>query len=166
MDRGEILSLHTLTCCSPQFRTPAEATAALELSGVEFGDGELQFKRPSEYLGIDPQLGGGESNDSPDKLYVGGLPENLNEEQVQELLKSFGELKHFSLLKEDVEGKMVSRGIAFCEYQDSSVTDMAIKGLHNFDIGEHTLTVERAIHSRPAEASGLPGTSNFLTQRK
>ena len=31
--------------------------------------------------------------DSPNKLFIGGLPNYLNEEQVKELLTSFGSLK-------------------------------------------------------------------------
>lgn len=42
--------------------------------------------------------------DSINKIFVGGLPAYLNEEQVQELLKSFGELKAFNLVRENGNG--------------------------------------------------------------
>ena len=42
--------------------------------------------------------------DSPDKIFVGGLPPYLDESQVQELLKSFGELKAFNLVRESAAG--------------------------------------------------------------
>jgi RNA recognition motif-containing protein len=38
--------------------------------------------------------------DSPNKVFIGGLPSYLNDDQVMELLKSFGELKAFNLVKE------------------------------------------------------------------
>ena len=42
--------------------------------------------------------------DSLNKIFVGGLPTYLNEEQVMELLKSFGELKAFNLVRENGNG--------------------------------------------------------------
>ena len=41
---------------------------------------------------------------SENKIFMGGLPTYLNEEQVQELLKSFGELKAFNLVRENGNG--------------------------------------------------------------
>ena len=42
--------------------------------------------------------------DSINKVFVGGLPAYLEEEQVQELLKSFCELKAFNLVWENGNG--------------------------------------------------------------
>lgn len=42
--------------------------------------------------------------DSINKIFVGGLPTYLNEEQVMELLKSFGDLKAFNLVRENGNG--------------------------------------------------------------
>ena len=94
-----------------QFRTADEATAALGLDGEKFQDVEMRIKRPKDYIGIDPSLGvmPGMSTD-PDaagnnKLFVGGIPPYLGDEQVMELLKSFGELKTFNLVKDTVGGE-------------------------------------------------------------
>jgi splicing factor U2AF subunit len=38
------------------------------------------------------------------KIFVGGLPSYLNEDQVMELLKSFGELKVFNLIRDNGTG--------------------------------------------------------------
>lgn len=149
-----------------EFRTPDEATAALALDGTEFQDCALELKRPKEYIGIDPSLGGGASSDSPNKLFIGGLPLNLDEDQVGELLKSFGELRSFNLVKETLDGQLVSKGFAFCEYQDAAVTDMAIQGLHNFQLGDKTLVVQRADTGRNTGSGGLPGTTHFLNSRE
>ena len=40
------------------------------------------------------------SQDSPHKIFIGGLPHYLNEDQVKELLSSFGQLKAFNLVKD------------------------------------------------------------------
>jgi RNA recognition motif-containing protein len=42
--------------------------------------------------------------DSINKVFVGGLPTYLNEEQVMELLMCFGELKAFNLVRENGNG--------------------------------------------------------------
>ena len=59
--------------------------------------------------------------DSANKVFLGGLPNYLNDDQVKELLTSFGQLKAFNLVKDVSSG--LSKGYAFAEYSDSSVTD-------------------------------------------
>ena len=41
---------------------------------------------------------------------------------MKELLASFGELKAFNLVKDSATG--LSKGYAFCEYVDMSITDV------------------------------------------
>ena len=80
------------------------------LDGVMFINGPLKIRRPKDYLGGEftgMQVPGVVSTNVPDsinKIFVGGLPSYLNEEQVQELLKSFGELKAFHLVRENGTG--------------------------------------------------------------
>ncbi|KAJ1511143.1 U2 small nuclear RNA auxiliary factor 2 [Coelomomyces lativittatus] len=80
---------------------------------------------------------------NPDKLFIGGIPHNLTDEQIKELLLSFGGLKAFSLIKDSATGQ--SKGYAFCEFIDGpTIADLAIEGLHNMEIGERRLVVQRA----------------------
>jgi hypothetical protein len=86
----------------------------MQFDGVMCEDVALKVKRPKDYIGIDPSLGSyipGTSNgaDSPNKLFIGGLPTYLNDEQVLELLKAFGELRSFNLVKETQGGVQVSK---------------------------------------------------------
>jgi splicing factor U2AF subunit len=86
----------------------------MAFDGIMFINGPLKIRRPKDYGGID--LSGGQNTfhvpgvvstnvpDSINKIFVGGLPSYLNEEQVQELLKSFGELKAFHLVRENGTG--------------------------------------------------------------
>jgi len=46
--------------------------------------------------------------------------------QVKELLTSFGPLKAFNLVKDSATG--LSKGYAFCEYLDPSITDQVSGG--------------------------------------
>lgn len=39
-------------------------------------------------------------NDNPDRIFVGGLPYYLTEDQCRELLGSFGAIKSFDLVKD------------------------------------------------------------------
>ena len=79
----------------------------MALDGVVWESTPLRVRRPKDFIGIDPELGGSLPGmvgtnvaDTPNKLFIGGLPTYLNDEQVMELMKSFGELKSFNLVKE------------------------------------------------------------------
>lgn len=84
----------------------------MAFDGIIFQSGPLKIRRPKDYVGPDlaPQgvhVPGVVSTivpDSPNKIFVGGLPTYLNDEQVMELLKSFGELKAFNLVKDSSTG--------------------------------------------------------------
>lgn len=100
----------------------------MAFDGIIFLNGPLKIRRPKDYGGIDMSAPSGlhvpgvvSTNvpDSENKIFVGGLPTYLNEEQVQELLKSFGELKAFNLVRENGNGaskvsKNCRNGILIC----------------------------------------------------
>lgn len=55
---------------------------------------------------------------------------------------SFGQLRAFNLVKDSATG--LSKGYAFCEYADISITDQAIAGLNGMQLGDKKLIVQRA----------------------
>lgn len=55
---------------------------------------------------------------------------------------SFGQLRAFNLVKDSATG--LSKGYAFCEYVDTSITDQAIAGLNGMQLGDKKLIVQRA----------------------
>jgi splicing factor U2AF subunit len=59
-----------------------------------------------------------------------------------ELLKAFGDLKAFNLIKDSTTG--ISKGFGFCEYVDPLVSDVACQGLNGMEIGDKKLIVQRA----------------------
>lgn len=87
--------------------------------------------------------------DSPHKLFVGGLPCEWNEDQVKEMLLPYGLLKSFNLVMDKATGK--SKGYAFCEYADEATADMVIRSLNLKRVGNKSLTVKRALEG------GMPG---------
>ena len=78
--------------------------------------------------------------DTPNKVFIGGLPCDWTEEQVTEMLLPFGSLKAFNLVMDRASGN--SRGYAFCEFADVTVTDAAIQNLNGKPIGNKYLTGE------------------------
>ncbi|TFK51760.1 hypothetical protein OE88DRAFT_1712269 [Heliocybe sulcata] len=132
-----------------EFRSAEDATSAMAFDGIIFINGPLKIRRPKDYAGEpsgpDMHVPGVVSTnvpDSPNKVFVGGLPAYLNEEQVMELLTSFGELRAFNLVREGGSGP--SKGFAFFEYVDDNVTDVAIQSLNGMELGDRYLVVQRA----------------------
>lgn len=136
-----------------EFRSIDETTQAMAFDGINFKGQSLKIRRPHDYQ---PMPGMSENPainvpagvistvvpDSPHKIFIGGLPNYLNEDQVKELLMSFGQLRAFNLVKDSATG--LSKGYAFAEYIDISMTDQAIAGLNGMQLGDKKLIVQRA----------------------
>jgi hypothetical protein len=75
------------------------------------------------------------------KIFVGGLPAEVEEMQMRELFKVFGTLQECTIIRDQAG---TSRGYGFVIYQDDSVVDTAIANLHNLNIKGRVLTVQRA----------------------
>uniref|UniRef100_A0A8C9M1Z7 Splicing factor U2AF subunit n=1 Tax=Panthera tigris altaica TaxID=74533 RepID=A0A8C9M1Z7_PANTA len=120
-----------------EFRSVDETTQAMAFDGIIFQGQSLKIRRPHDYQPL-PGMSENPSvyvpgvvstvvPDSAHKLFIGGLPNYLNDDQVKELLTSFGPLKAFNLVKDSATG--LSKGYAFCEYVDINVTDQVSPGL-------------------------------------
>jgi splicing factor U2AF 65 kDa subunit len=165
-----------------EFRNNTDATVALALDGINMeaddahaanGNGAapqgLHIRRPKDYIvpavvedpNYDPDSDVPSSVvvDSPNKISIANLPLYLTEDQVMELLVSFGKLKSFVLVKDNgtqesrvsflADGSKIKptnnhQGIAFLEYSDPAVTSVAIQGLNNMMLGERALKVQKA----------------------
>ncbi|QQP55545.1 U2 snRNP auxiliary factor large subunit [Caligus rogercresseyi] len=135
-----------------EFRSIDETTQAMAFDGINFKGQSLKLRRPHDYQ---PMPGMSENPnfnvpgvvstvvpDSAHKVFLGGIPNYLNEDQVKELLTSFGQLRAFNLVKDSATG--LSKGYAFCEYVDVNITDQAIAGLNGMQLGDKKLIVQRA----------------------
>jgi splicing factor U2AF subunit len=123
----------------------------------------LKIKRPSDYNpslfqtsgGAVPTLdtsklgllggvfGGGVSN----KVFLGGLPYELLEEDVKELVQPFGAVKSLHLVRD--KDSNLSKGYGFIEWADDDVTDYACACLNDLALGDRKLTVRRADNRGP-----------------
>ena len=144
-------------------------------SGIEYRGHPLKIRRPNDYnpamvppssesIKLDLSALGVVSTtvpDSPNKIFIGGIPYSLDEKQVMELLQAFGRLKAFHLVREAGSNQSkvgahtqlkslcfvslaVTQGYAFAEYMDPSVTDKACSGLDGLPLLDRNLTVRRA----------------------
>ncbi|XP_046369996.1 splicing factor U2AF 50 kDa subunit-like isoform X1 [Haliotis rufescens] len=135
-----------------EFRSVDETTQAMAFDGINFQGQSLKIRRPRDYQPLPgmaetpsvavPGVVSTVVQDSAHKVFIGGLPNYLNEDQVKELLTSFGPLKAFNLVKDSATG--LSKGYAFCEYVDVNITDQACAGLNGMQLGDKKLIVQRA----------------------
>jgi len=135
-----------------EFRSVEETTLAMAFDGIMLQGQALKIRRPKDYQPIPgisetqaTHIPGVVSTVVPDtinKVFVGGLPNYLNEDQVKELLSTFGDLRAFNLVKDSATG--LSKGYAFCEYVDIGITDVAIAGMNGMQLGDKKLVVQRA----------------------
>lgn len=136
----------------------------MAFDGITFQGQSLKIRRPKDYqppaghtfepppIHV-PGVVSTNVPDSPNKIFIGGLPLYLNDEQVMELLKSFGELRAFNLVKDSMTAQ--SKGFAFCEYVDPAITDLACQGLNNMELGDRKLVVQRAsVGANKGESGG------------
>ena len=162
-----------------EFKNPSEATMALALDGISIGDDGmngavnratgLHIRRPKDYIVAavtaedEAATDGGVSTavaDTQNKISVANILPSLEEEQVKELLSSFGALRTFVLVKD--RSTEESRGVAFCEYADQNNTDIAVEGLNGMELGEQALKVNRASIG-VSQAAGLEMSVNAMS---
>uniref|UniRef100_A0A803KT14 RRM domain-containing protein n=1 Tax=Chenopodium quinoa TaxID=63459 RepID=A0A803KT14_CHEQI len=99
--------------------------------------------------------------DSPHKIFVGGIAEDLSSEMVMsssiglivEIVSAFGTLKAYRFeVNPDLK-----EPCAFLEYTDQSVTLKACAGLNGMRLGGRVLTVAQAVpNTESVESSGMP----------
>ena len=103
-----------------EFRSAEDATAGMQLDGTVFLDGPLRVRRPHDYAGPDATPGfpmlPATVPDSLNKIFIGGLPAHLTEDQIIELLKSFGDIKAFNLVREHATGQSKASFLCYFPY--------------------------------------------------
>ncbi len=87
------------------------------------------------------------------KIYVGGLPYQTQDDQLQQIFSSYGEVSSAKIIMDRETGR--SKGFGFVEMPDNDAAKKAIAELNEAELGGRTLTVNEA---RPmAERSGGGG---------
>jgi cold-inducible RNA-binding protein len=91
------------------------------------------------------------------KLYVGNLPYEIGETDLQDLFGRAGAVETVSVVRDQMTGR--ARGFAFVEMSTDEEAQKAIKELNEFQLGGRNLTVNEA---RPKAArSGGGGGGGY-----
>ena len=86
------------------------------------------------------------------RLYVGNLPYETGENELQELFGRAGTIDNVKVVRDMATGR--ARGFAFVEMSTDAEAQKAITELNQFQVGGRALTVNEA---RPKESSGGGG---------
>ena len=74
-------------------------------------------------------------------IFVGNLATQVNDQELEDLFKTYGELKSVKIIR-DMSG--VSKGFGFVEMKDKTAGETAIKELNEKELGGKKLTVNEA----------------------
>lgn len=85
-------------------------------------------------------------------IYVGNLPYNTTDQDLQQLFSQFGEVTRVSIISDRETGR--SRGFGFVEMGNDEEGRKAIEALNGSEFGNRALTINEA---RPREAGGGGG---------
>jgi RNA recognition motif-containing protein len=91
------------------------------------------------------------------KLYVGNLPYETTESELQELFAGAGQVNTVSIVRDRMTGQ--ARGFAFVEMSDAEGAQRAIAELNQHAMGGRSLTVNEAkpMAPRPNGGGGFGG---------
>jgi cold-inducible RNA-binding protein len=95
------------------------------------------------------------------KLYVGNLPYEVGETELQELFTRAGSVESVKVMRDQATGR--ARGFAFVEMGSDEEAQKAITELNAFEVGGRSLTVNEA-RPKPERSSG--GFSNGPSHRR
>jgi cold-inducible RNA-binding protein len=88
------------------------------------------------------------------KLYVGNLPYDTGEQDLQSLFGGVGAVERVSVMRDMATGR--ARGFAFVEMASDEDAQKAIAQLNNYDLGGRNLTVNEA-RPKPEGSGGYGG---------
>src|SRR2546428_369229 len=103
---------------------------------------------------------------SESRLFVGNLPYQTMENELQEHFSQAGVVSSVSLMLDKVTGK--SRGFAFLEFSTPAEAAKAVEMFHNKEFQGRPLTVNiaRPKEERPARAGGGPREREDRRERR
>lgn len=96
------------------------------------------------------------------KLYVGNLPYETGETELQELFGRAGTVETVTLIRDMATGR--ARGFAFVEMSTDDEAQKAITELNEYQLGGRGLTVNEA-RPKPAHSGG-PGAGGDGRRRR
>ena len=96
------------------------------------------------------------------KLYVGNLPYETGEAELQELFARAGDVEKVTVMRDMATGR--ARGFGFVEMGSDQAAEKAISELNEYQLGGRSLTVNEA---RPkASQGGFSGAGGGGSRRR
>jgi RNA recognition motif-containing protein len=89
------------------------------------------------------------------KLYVGNLPYETTEADLQTLFEAAGQVSSVNIMRDRATGQ--ARGFAFVEMKDAEGAQRAIAELNRHQLGGRSLTVNEAKPMAPRSGGGGGG---------
>jgi RNA recognition motif-containing protein len=89
------------------------------------------------------------------KLYVGNLPYQTTESDLQALFEATGPVSSINIIRDRTTGQ--ARGFAFVEMSDVAGAQRAIAELNERQVGGRSLTVNEAKPMEPRSGGGYDG---------
>ena len=86
------------------------------------------------------------------KLYVGGLPYAVNEDQLRELFSEHGTVESATVITDRMTGR--SKGFGFVEMSSQEEAQTAMDSLNNTQLEGRSVTVNEAKPREPRGAGG------------
>lgn len=121
-----------------EFYNNFDSDISMCMDGMKLNGVQLQIRRPKNFTPAPtakkytiPGLISSRVPDGPHKIFLGGLPLNLMDAEVQAIAQSFGQLSAFSLIK-DRSG--MSKGYAFFCYADPNLTNFVCGQLNGKEV--------------------------------
>ncbi|XP_041365953.1 heterogeneous nuclear ribonucleoprotein A1-like [Gigantopelta aegis] len=102
------------------YQTSAEVDEAQNNRPHTIDEREVETKRamPRE------ESGGGQSQKSVTKMFIGGIKGEITDEQIKEVFEPFGVVQNVDLIKDKVTGNL--RGFGFVTFEDYDSVDKAV----------------------------------------
>ena len=123
--------------------------AVSELSHLDLaGKEQLRVSR------LDPDVVGSQAFDMARKLYVGNLPYDTGEQDLESLFAAAGTVESVSVMRDMATGR--ARGFAFVEMGSDEDAQNAISQFNNYSLGGRNLTVNEA-RPKPQSSGGYGG---------
>jgi RNA recognition motif-containing protein len=97
------------------------------------------------------------------KLYVGNLPYETGENDLQELFARAGGVESVNVMRDQTTGR--ARGFAFVEMNTEEGAQKAISELNAYQLGGRSLTVNEA-RPRPERSGGFGGGGGGSRRRR
>jgi len=97
------------------------------------------------------------TKEEPIKLFIGQVPHDMEEEQLQQLLETYGPIKDLSIIRDKKTG--AHRGCAFVTFASRESNELAINELHNKFIFKNA---QNPIQVREAETTSERESKLFI----